>query len=937
MQNIFKNILVAFFIVLGFFAFQAKAQTIEDFAIRDYLTNEILRLQQQISALIVQPRVAGVTTVTTMTVSQIPGTYVFKAGEEKTIGSIAIKATGNNVTLKKISAVIRGQLADNYAKLSLVDKAGVVLGSWEYGQPNISGPYPNSIAMSFDLSSINPVVEVGTTRSIDIILKAKDSIGNSTQYFQVIGQAIEGTDTNGQTVKATASINLPFISQASSILDGQINQLLSQARAVYAELSTCRTQKGLPYMPFPIPTQTANKEEYVNTVLTGLNALQTDLLACKSSEDLNAKIATLQQQIVSVWNQLVALRCATGLTSYVVPSADKTQYVSALTAKISELQGALAKCQTPTICAKEGEKWIYDNSSAPTNPLNKSLNCCAGLLKAGGSVVYDSSCRIIGGIVGGNSGPCTKCGNGVCETGENSCNCPTDCSTVSVCNNNRVCEATRGETINNCNDCTMLQSTVQILGPIEDQELYNFRGAPVQIKWTTTGITANDIVYVRTVRIDNETVNNIKWFDTSMLTGINNQIVTVLSSTQKYYNWYPNNVGKWSISVGICPRNQWISGSCNVGHAVQSRNVYVNLMGCSSILPAYQACKNATPNDIQSQDENIKYTINAKNCPTISCKYIATPAVGKLEILSYPADVDKISQIGNYKATYDVELGKINLKAIDADVKINQLSGIINVYNKSGYSKAPNSVVTRLHLYDSDGLLLANAIPDVYGNFTFNDGPIIPKYVSQTIGMTIIGNVKTLIIRADISAVASQGDYVAWRTTRVAGSSGENIVLASNVVYGKKTHLYSVYPILTLVSTNITKTAGDGYIGSDSGDCYITFKAKAVGGDIKIKDSTVAIPGLNMFSNNPQLTAVFLSAKDGASYYSPEKNYIIYAGQEKTFQIAGHVNPLSSGYYYCYAENFRWDNGQGAISNWTKNNYSPIQDYKTNAVYLIKR
>jgi hypothetical protein len=90
-------------------------------------------------------------------------------------------------------------------------------------------------------------------------------------------------------------------------------------------------------------------------------------------------------------------------------------------------------------CAKEGEKWIYDDSSAPGNPNNRSVDCCAGLLNAGGSTVYNSSCSIVSRVMGGDSGVCTKCGNGICEAGENKCTCPTDCNTIAC--------AKEGETV----------------------------------------------------------------------------------------------------------------------------------------------------------------------------------------------------------------------------------------------------------------------------------------------------------------------------------------------------------------------------------------------------------------------------------------------------------------------------------------------------------
>ncbi len=65
MRNIFKTIIVAFFIVLGFFAFQAKAQTIDDAATREYLMDIVINLQRQIAILSGRPMVAGLSVVNT--------------------------------------------------------------------------------------------------------------------------------------------------------------------------------------------------------------------------------------------------------------------------------------------------------------------------------------------------------------------------------------------------------------------------------------------------------------------------------------------------------------------------------------------------------------------------------------------------------------------------------------------------------------------------------------------------------------------------------------------------------------------------------------------------------------------------------------------------------------------------------------------------------
>jgi len=80
-----------------------------------------------------------------------------------------------------------------------------------------------------------------------------------------------------------------------------------------------------------------------------------------------------------------------------------------------------ANNQPSTNCAKEGEEQIA------TAALYKS--CCSGLTSVSKASDYDTNCNLTpdAKIANRLNSVCTACGNGVCGTSENQCNCPTDC------------------------------------------------------------------------------------------------------------------------------------------------------------------------------------------------------------------------------------------------------------------------------------------------------------------------------------------------------------------------------------------------------------------------------------------------------------------------------------------------------------------------------
>lgn len=110
---------------------------------------------------------------------------------------------------------------------------------------------------------------------------------------------------------------------------------------------------------------------------------------------------TTGQQIIALQNQIIALQSQ-------VLGGNNNQ------------QGQNNQGATNTSCIKEGGTYL----------LNSGLSCCdslKGILN--GSVSDNGQCVFESGSAyqGNPRYVCVSCGNGVCGTGENKCNCPADC------------------------------------------------------------------------------------------------------------------------------------------------------------------------------------------------------------------------------------------------------------------------------------------------------------------------------------------------------------------------------------------------------------------------------------------------------------------------------------------------------------------------------
>ena len=76
-----------------------------------------------------------------------------------------------------------------------------------------------------------------------------------------------------------------------------------------------------------------------------------------------------------------------------------------------------------TGCVKDGGSF----SGAVRDADHMANKCCIGLKRVTASKYYDENCNIDNLLWGGSMSTCSDCGNGICESWENRCNCSEDC------------------------------------------------------------------------------------------------------------------------------------------------------------------------------------------------------------------------------------------------------------------------------------------------------------------------------------------------------------------------------------------------------------------------------------------------------------------------------------------------------------------------------
>lgn len=277
---------------------------------------------------------------------------------------------------------------------------------------------------------------------------------------------------------------------------------------------------------------------------------------------------------------------------------------------------------------------------------------------------------------------------------------------------------------------------------------------------------------------------------------------------------------------------------------------------------------------------------------------IAATSAGKLTI-SLNANSPKTGfVVGNKTATTpDVKIADFDFKATDQDVTIKALKVRITE------SKA-DILESAVKLYDGATLLASVAGPGNGADASFtNLSILVAKDTTKTLtvkvdlkpidGTTIEeeSTIKATITATDTNISAVDSNDTLLTNTEITGTTD-----------GKLITVYTKAPILTFVSSSITKTVQAGQ--ADQADATIVFDVTATGGDIYIDKASHVLATITVddgvadvdnFDGTVRGTYTFTSNAESGSATS----YLIRSGQTARFTVSGHIiNKDSTGYLH---------------------------------------
>ncbi len=330
---------------------------------------------------------------------------------------------------------------------------------------------------------------------------------------------------------------------------------------------------------------------------------------------------------------------------------------------------------------------------------------------------------------------------------------------------------------------------------------------------------------------------------------------------------------------------------------------------------------------------------------------------GNIEVSSAGGQVDKVWTVG-VDATYDVELGKFNLKGKYVSSVVTQLEIDLYGYTIIGVNKDVSHLTRVAKLYDGDAVLgSATVADDGYsnGDISAGDGHAIVRFNNLNL---IINKdtTKTLTVKIDVAGLGSgpnDGDYLEFAFRNLTGRDDNGLTVPYNDTWpvsakSKRTFLYDNYPVISLVSATMTKsTQSLGTLpgaSKDTGFGEIVFKVKAIGGDIQIKNNLANAynpnqPMTSIASNYSDPDQVLLYVGSIKTTAEPDANaYIVRTGDTKTFTITGAIVPrdYTGRYYYIWMDALVWDTifSDEFKNIWTSSTFRVLEDWRTNAIWL---
>ncbi len=341
---------------------------------------------------------------------------------------------------------------------------------------------------------------------------------------------------------------------------------------------------------------------------------------------------------------------------------------------------------------------------------------------------------------------------------------------------------------------------------------------------------------------------------------------------------------------------------------------------------------------------------------------LSTAQTADIEVSIGGGQVDKIWTISSVDTTYDVELGKVNMKGKYIHSQITQID--FYIYAKGGMTqwaaKDVDAVTTVAKLYDGDTILGSATVADdgsTNSDSSSGDGQATARFADLTLTLDK-DQTKTLTIKVEVPKIQggatnpNVGDYLyfAWVDGGIVGTDDNvNTITDSGSATSKYTYIYEKYPVIALTSATMTKSTQSGGTAAasstDTGTGSVVFTIKAIGGDVYFDSaignaSATSARGITVTSSvqsiaNNKLT---MDTIQTTAETDSTAGYVVRTGDTKTFTVSGSVVPqdYTGRFYYLLTDYFTWSTTSVAtpVNWWASSTFRILEDWKTNSVWL---
>ena len=501
-------------------------------------------------------------------------------------------------------------------------------------------------------------------------------------------------------------------------------------------------------------------------------------------------------------------------------------------------------------------------------------------------------------LLGVTPPPGVVCGNGVCETGETSTNCPADCLVTPPVGTEGYITATLYPTPA---DATVYKGTSNI-------SVYGFEvkafNSDINVQRVSLEFNKRPWLYV----------SNISLYDGA------NPIVGVEATASAFEEATIGSVYRLHLT------------GLNVKVAKGTSKVFTVKVTTPLVTQSDgPVTVKLVANGVRGVDGTGLQQYAPSTVLTARTFTIAAVTTGAIEVslnTGSPAESVAIPTLSTTETTEDVVLAKINLTAKYSNISVTEITLDLT----DGIANTVATVIPAVKIYDGD-TVLKSATGATSMTFSLTTNPIaIAK-----------GATKTLTVKADVAKIATgyttAGDYTSitliGSTTNVVGEDANYTQpTVSGTATGYNIYFYEKAPTLSLVSTSISSVEGSA-VGKKGANATIKLTVKALGGDIYIRQydaTTGGLIGTKIVDGIGGTLAYSITSSDAtASTYG----WVVYTNETKTFTVSGYIpDGGAAGMNGMYISKVRW-NTADSDSGWTDWTWTSIPlIFKTDKVYV---